>query len=132
MLGGAKLTIYDYTNNSAVYEDTANANTNFKYVICIDSSTCIAADDSTSQFNYYKMTASDFLGPTDSITTYSISDTSTGPTNSMAVIASQSVIYISRAFTIFMLQMGYVSSFKKIKFASQVNSLRISQVTVGI
>ena len=59
MLGGAKLTIYDYTNNSAVYEDTANAITNFKYVICIDSSTCIAADDSTA-LSLYKMDVSTY------------------------------------------------------------------------
>ena len=88
-LSGDLLMLYDTQAMTVIKVTTAYAMTNFKYVICIDSSTCIAADDSTSQFNYYKMTASDFLGPTDSITTYSISDTSTGPTNSMAVIAKR-------------------------------------------
>ena len=67
VVSGDKLMLFDWTTMLPV-RVTADT-TNFKYVICIDSSTCIAADDSTANFNYYVMKSSDFLGPTDSFNT---------------------------------------------------------------
>ena len=54
--------------------DTA-AYGNLKYVICIDSSTCIAADDSTSSLRNIFMTDSNFLGPVNSFTVKTIAST---------------------------------------------------------
>ena len=67
VLTGDLLMVFDASTMAAIKLTTNYATTNFKYVICIDSSTCIAADDSTSVFSYYSMTSADFLGATDSV-----------------------------------------------------------------
>ena len=48
LLSGSTLRLIDIAQMTIVKE--SKTSTNFKYVICIDSSTCIAADDSTTDY----------------------------------------------------------------------------------
>ena len=86
VVSGDKLMLFDWTTMLPV-RVTADT-TNFKYVICIDSSTCIAADDSTLAFNYYQMTSSNFLGATDSATVTTIASISSIGTTGLAALPS--------------------------------------------
>ena len=58
VLLGGRPNVYDYTNDSIT--KTASDTRVFSYMDCIDSSTCIALDASTTQFA--RFTTDDFLG----------------------------------------------------------------------
>ena len=58
VLLGGRPHVYDYTSNSIT--KTASDPRVFNYMDCIDSSTCIALDASTTQFA--RFTTVDFLG----------------------------------------------------------------------
>ena len=60
LLSGDALTLLNYDSMQEIKYSTSG--TNFKYVICIDSSTCIAADDSTAELGIYVIDGSNFLG----------------------------------------------------------------------
>ena len=75
---------------TSVHNFPSYASTNFKYVICIDSSTCIAADDSTA-LGLYKV---DILSQT---VTYFGFAGDIGPIKGMAYLKNFNMIKIFTA-----------------------------------
>ena len=107
---------------------TANyAATNFKYVICIDSSTCIAADDSTSDFKYYRMTSTGFLGGNDQVENFGLTEASTGYTLGVGAARSQTAIYLARATRVFVYQIGQSTVQAVVEMGSQIFNLAVSK-----
>ena len=49
-------------NQSPLIQTSYHASRKFIHLHCIDNSICVAADNSTTHYRFYKLTTADFLG----------------------------------------------------------------------
>ena len=132
LLSGDQLMLFNSVTMTTIRVTTTYAATNFKYVICIDSSTCIAADDSTSAFNYYQMTSSNFLGTTDSVTLTTIASISSSvATTGLATLPTQTTMYIGRETYVYVLTIGSNAPTQIIYVLAPVIDLKLALTTIG-
>ena len=124
--------LFDYVGMTQIRVTTTYGTTNFKYVICIDSSTCIAADDSTTGFKYYVMKNTDFLGGTlDALNTYSITDASAGATTGLVARQTIQKLYVSRGSKVYVVILSSNEASRIFEIGSAILGLKVSTILQG-
>jgi hypothetical protein len=67
VLSGQVLRIIDYSSMTILKTTSNYISTNFKFITCLDASTCVSADDGTSGIRIYDITSSNFLNAPDTV-----------------------------------------------------------------